>query len=93
MADAINLSWLGGQHGELLPARVVMSAFVCGTGVLGNGSGSEGGASGGAGGAGGNSSGGNAVTNLLFGGGGDNAGVGGAGGAAQGGAGAPLALL
>ena len=90
MSDAANFSGLDGQHVELLPARVVMSVYACGVGVIGSGSGSEAGAHGGAGGAGGNGGSSTTALSFLFGGDSGGAGAGGAGGAAQGGLGAPV---
>ena len=74
MSDAVNVTGLNGQHAELLPARVVMSVYVCGTGILGHGSGSEAGGVGGAGGHAGDGS--STVVAFVFGSG--NSGTGGA---------------
>ena len=78
MSDAMNVAGLTGQHVELLPARLVMSAI----GVIGRGSHSESTGVGGSGGAGGKTAGGNLWSWVLGGSGTD--GPGGAGGTGQG---------
>lgn len=91
MSDAMNFAETAGQHVEFLPARVVMSVYVCGGGVLGSGSGNQANGHGGNGGAGGGGGGDNTLAGLFF--GGDSSGtggVGGAGGRGQGGLGDPM---